>query len=67
MSIEVHGSNDKWSFQFYGDTVHLDDWRNDGLNIDIIENVIPSWIVYFGLANVYVMLQDLFNFKNPLR
>ena len=34
MSITVHGNEKDWSFQFEGDDEFLDDWRDDGLEVD---------------------------------
>lgn len=67
MMIEVRGKSKSWLFHFDGDTSHLDEWRSDGLEINVIENSIPAWIVQLGVARVWCFLQDLFNFKNPWR
>lgn len=63
MSITVKGSQHKWSFNFYDDPKYLNDWQKDGLEVYIIENTIPMWVVDFGLIKPWVFLQDLFNFK----
>ena len=34
MSITVHGISKDWAFQFVGDDQYLDEWRDDGLEID---------------------------------
>jgi len=67
LSVTVKGNQSKWTFNFYGDQNHIQDWVNDGLEIVEIENVIPKWIVDIGLLKPYVFLQDIFNFKNPLK
>ena len=63
MSVTVKGKNHEWSFNFQGDPKHLEDWREDGLEIDVVENIIPEWIVDLGLTRVWCFLQDLWNFK----
>lgn len=63
LSVTVRGDNHTWTFNFVGDTRYLDDWRSDGLEIDEIENIIPEWVVYYGLTKVWCKLQDWFNFK----
>lgn len=67
LSIEVKGKSHTWGFDFYGDPKYLQEWRDDGLDIVEIENVIPEWVVDIGLLKPYVFLQDLFNFKNPFK
>jgi len=67
LSVTVKGNQSKWNFNFYGDPNHIQDWVNDGLEIVEIENVIPKWVVDIGLLKPYVFLQDIFNFKNPLK
>ena len=66
-SITVQGKTNKWSFDFTGNSKHINEWREDGLEIDEIVNTIPEWIVYIGLAGIWMFFQDKFNFKNPLK
>lgn len=67
MSVSVKGKEKLWSFNFYGDEKYINDWVSDGLDIDIIENVIPMWVVDVGLTRPWCFVQDLFNFKNPFK
>ena len=63
LSIEVRGNENSWAFNFYGDSKHLDTWRDDGLIVNEIINTIPEWIVDLGLIRIWTFFQDLFNFK----
>jgi len=65
MSIVVQGEEHEWSFTFYGNPDHMEDWIDDGLEVYLVENVIPLWIWNAGLERPWCFLQDLFNFKNP--
>lgn len=65
--IELKGKQHRWSFEFYGDPKYIPEWEKDGLTVYEIENVIPMWVVDLGLIRIWVILQDLFNFKNPWR
>lgn len=65
LSINVHGQDRNYWFEFYGDTDYLAGWRADGLVIDEICNVIPEAVVDMGLMRPWIFFQDLFNFKNP--
>ena len=67
MSVEVRGKSKTWCFNFYGDTRHLDEWRLDGLEVHVVENSIPAWVVGIGMTKPWCFLQDIFNFKNPWR
>lgn len=67
LSIDVRGREKRWSFEFIGDPKHLDEWRADGLEVFEVENTIPIWIADLGLARPWCFVQDLFNFKNPLK
>lgn len=67
MSITVRGNRKRWCFDFSGDPKYLEEWRADGLDIVVIENTIPVWVVTLGLVRPWCWLQDVFNFKNPWR
>ena len=63
LSIQVKGQNKTWSFNFYGDPKYLDEWREDGLEIDEVINSIPVWVNEIGLTRPWIFFQDLFNFR----
>ena len=63
LSVEVKGAEKNWSFDFHGDPKHLEEWREDGLEINEIVNTIPMWVVDMGLMAPWIFFQDLFNFK----
>ena len=61
LSITVRGKEKTWSFNFDGNTKYLKEWREDGLEIDEIINIIPEWIAKCGLTRPWLFLQDLIN------
>ena len=63
LSVEIKGKEKDWSFNFYGDPKYLDEWREDGLEINEICNTIPLWVHSMGLTRPWIFLQDLFNFN----
>lgn len=67
LGLEVRGYTKKWGFTFYGDPKYIPEWRADGIEISEIENIIPEWVVSFGLTRVWCFFQDVWNFKNPFR
>jgi hypothetical protein len=34
LNITVNGNTKTWGFQFVGDDEYLDEWRDDGLDVD---------------------------------
>ena len=65
LSISVRGAKHKWAFNFYADPKHIEEWREDGLEIDEIVNTIPIWVADRGWTRGWCFLQDLFHFRNP--
>lgn len=63
LSVTVRGHSKTWSFNFYGDPRYIEEWRADGLETDVIENVIPEWAVHAGLTRPWCFWQDVFNFN----
>jgi hypothetical protein len=63
MSVEVKGKTKLWSFEFYGDPKYLDEWREDGLEVNEIIYTVPVSVVNAGLAGVWMKAQDIFNFR----
>lgn len=67
LSISVKGKNSVWGFNFYADPKHLKTWRDDGLDVAQIENIVPMWVADYNLVNEWCFLQDLWHFKNPFK
>lgn len=67
MGINVRGKHKSWGFHFYADPQYLEEWRADGLDINLLENVIPAWVVDWGLLRPWCFVQDCLNLKNPFR
>lgn len=67
MFVTVRGKQREWHIPFRGDTKYLQEWRDDGLEVYVIENSVPAWIVDIGLLHPYLFLQDAFNFRWPFR
>lgn len=65
MMVNIRGREKSWGFEFYGDPRYLPEWVQDGLDVVIVENVIPEWVADLGLVRPWCFLQDVFNFKNP--
>ena len=58
MSISVKGKEHSWAFMFVHDDKFLQEWRDDGLSIDEVINIIPKWIADMRLTRIFVWLQD---------
>ena len=64
-SIAIKGKQNLWSFEVYLDPKYISDYRDDGLEVNEIINIIPVWAVDLGLTRPWCFVQDVFNFKNP--
>lgn len=58
-ALNVRGKYHEWSFPIWANPQHVKDWRNDGLDIDEVLNVIPAWVVALGLTDLWVWVEDL--------
>lgn len=67
MMIEVRGKHKRWSFGFYGDPQYLEEWRADGLEVNVVENTFPLWVADWGLVRPWCFVQDIINLRNPFR
>jgi len=63
MLLEVRGRTKPWDFIVEGDSDYLEEWREDGLDINPLVNVIPEWVVDIGLLRPWCFFQDLLNSK----
>jgi hypothetical protein len=59
MMLFVRGKHHDWGFEFDGHTELLDEWREDGLDIVVLEATIPLWVASPGLAQPYAAVQRL--------
>lgn len=66
-SITIRGKHHTWCFDTYIDPQYLEEWRDDEVHIELIENTIPVWVADFGLVRPWCFMQDVFNFRNPWR
>jgi hypothetical protein len=65
-SLYIRGKRKEWEFDVWVDPKYLDEWRDDGIKIDEVVNIIPAWWVGLGFSvTVWCFFQDLLNFKNP--
>lgn len=58
MSVTVRGRQHEWSFPFAGDEKHLQEWRDDGLEVVIVENTVPMLVAELGLVRPWCWCQD---------
>lgn len=67
-ALRVRGKTKDWEFHVDVDPKYVQEWRDDGLNIDPVINIIPAWWVNAGFSiKFWCFWQDLFNFKNPFK
>lgn len=66
LSIELRGKRKQWGFLFYADPKYIPEWRADGLDVCVVENLVPTWVPGW-LVRAWCFAQDVFLFKNPWR
>jgi hypothetical protein len=57
MFIEVRGKQKSWIFEFSSEEQFIEEWRADGLEVNVIEATIPDWVADLGLAGLWSRLQ----------
>lgn len=65
--VDVRGKQIEWGIPCDLSREAVEAMRADGVNIIVPENIIPAWIAHAGLARPWCFVQDIWNFKNPLR
>ncbi len=59
MLITVQGKTGKFVFDFVGDDKYLQDWIDEGLEINVVMYSIPKWVVNLGLMRVWMKASDI--------
>jgi hypothetical protein len=62
LTLTVKGKHKTWIFPFYADPKYLDEWCEDGLEVNEVCNTIPLWVPAWGIR-LWCFMQDVFNFK----
>lgn len=65
--IHMQGDTSLWGVQSDMTQEQIDAMRDDGIDVGIVGNVVPEWIVNVGLMRPYCFIQDCWNFKNPFQ
>jgi hypothetical protein len=62
--LTVRGKQHEWRFHVELDPKYLQDWRDDGLEIQEIRNTVPHWLPSW-LMGAWCFVQDVFHMRNP--
>jgi len=57
-SLTVRGKRHEWTFDIREDSKYLREWLDDGLDIHVMLNEIPFWVMQLGLQKPWCWLQD---------
>ena len=66
-TIEVQGKSGSWGVHWDASKAQIDAMREDGIDVGIIENSCPGWVVDNGLHYFWFFFQDIWNLRNPWR
>ena len=58
-SLTVRGKLHEWTFNIREYPQYLRYWLDDGLDIHVVLNEIPFWVVQLGLTKPWCWLQDV--------
>lgn len=61
--ITVRGKQHEWCFEFEQDEQFWLEWLDDGLDVRMVENMGPGWVVDLGLTKIWCALQDFFGLR----
>jgi hypothetical protein len=65
--LEVRGKTSSWLVEGEASQEQVDAMRADGLDIGILENKVPFWVVSCGLLRPWCFAQDVWSLRNPFR
>jgi hypothetical protein len=65
-TIEIRGKSSTWGVNWHASDEQIGAMRADGIEVGVIENIIPGWVVRLGLTRPFIVAQDLWNFKLPI-
>ena len=65
--LNIRGKTCEWGVTAQLSQQAIDDMRDDGIEIGIIENIVPYWVAAIGAARPWCFVQDIWNLKNPFR
>lgn len=63
--IELRGKTGEWLVTSDMSRAQIDAMREDGIEVGIVENMAPEWIVDIGLLKPWCFVQDVWNLRNP--
>ena len=50
LALTIQGKNHSWVWIVEGDPKYLEEWRDDGLEIDEIIIIVPAWWIDMGFS-----------------
>ena len=65
VALEIQGKSIRWAVTADMPAHQIQAMREDGLEVGILVNSMPMWVLNSGLAGPWMFFQDLLNFKNP--
>ncbi|HEU4342164.1 MAG TPA: hypothetical protein VFU31_11385 [Candidatus Binatia bacterium] len=66
-TIEVRGKSSRWVVNWHAPQEQIDAMREDGIEVGIVQYIIPAWVVDlgYGPTRVWCFFSDVWNLKNP--
>lgn len=64
-TVEIRGKASHWGVNWQASEAQNEAMRADGIEVGVVENIIPGWVADMGLTRAFCALQDLWNLKWP--
>jgi hypothetical protein len=65
--LHMKGEHSTWCVRAEMSQEQIQAMREDGIEVGVLENTIPNWVVNLGLVKPWCFLQDVWGFRNPFR
>jgi hypothetical protein len=66
-TLSVRGKQHEWGVVAPMSRDQISAMREDGIDVGILQNVVPAWVNDAGLLRPWCFFQNLWNFNNPWR
>ncbi len=61
--LDIKGNWHTWSVEAYMSDAQIADMRTDGVDVGIVQNVVPERVHRLGLTRSWLALQNIYNLR----
>lgn len=67
VTLSIKGKDFNWAVTADMPEHQIEAMRSDGVDVGLLQNTAPVWVVDLGLMRPWFFLQDLWNLKSPFK